>query len=194
MIIYLHGYNSAFDPESEKVKELAKIGGIVPVSYDSFDTFENIIASLKEMADPLPVYEFAFAGTSLGGFFAAHMGSRFHCPAILINPAVDPFAYLTPKVDQTFENHTTGEPRVLSKAAASSYEGKAITTLKFSYLPLILLDQDDEVFSSEATVQQLGQINTHTFEGGSHRFTHIKEAMPAITYYLNTYEFVHHCD
>ncbi|NCP84739.1 MAG: hypothetical protein GW823_07555 [Bacteroidetes bacterium] len=46
---------------------------------------------------------------------------------------------------------------------------------------LILLDLEDEVLDSRKTKEQLEKkYGVVTFEGGNHRFTHLKESLPLI--------------
>ena len=46
---------------------------------------------------------------------------------------------------------------------------------------MVLLDLADELLDSQATLDALGQHTTvHTFAGGSHRFSHMEEALPLI--------------
>jgi predicted esterase YcpF (UPF0227 family) len=193
MIIYLHGLNSAFDPTSDKVKLLSKIDEIHPLSYDSFDTFDNIskylMENIRENAE-----ELVFVGTSLGGFYSAHMASRLGLGSVIINPCYDPYEMLKGFVGQELENYKTNERRVFTQEALDSYEGQSIAHRKFKRLPLLLLDGGDESIDSDRTRTVLGRFDPIVFPGGNHRFAHMAEALPEIRKYFHYCSFAENVD
>lgn len=188
---YLHGFNSDADESSDKVKILKTIGEVILISYDSFDTYDNI---MKHLCGLIPEYSFAFGnaaiiGTSLGGFYAAELGKHLGYPCVMINPAWNPYAVLSPKCGQTLTNYKTGEVRTLGNETTESYVGRSFDTDRH-FFPLVLLDEGDESLDAKETLGKLTQMKciVEIFEGGSHRFEHMKEALPHIEGHM------HHCE
>ena len=68
-----------------------------------------------------------------------------------------------------------------------SYAGEALPTDPSAYpiAPRLLLDLGDELLDSTATLNSYGSfMQPLTFEGGSHRFEHMSEALDNIATYL----------
>lgn len=184
--VYMHGFNSAFDPTSEKIQELFKIGHVHGVTYNTFETYgkiyEEILPQVPEDADGL-----TFVGTSLGGYWAAVMARVFGCPSIIANPVVEPQVTLKKYVGKELFNYQTGEVKKLDAKVIESYP----TEVAFSnstddwFLPLVLLDMGDDVINSQKTRKLLSGYPMICWEEGNHRFEHMKEAVNPIQEYLN---------
>jgi len=85
--VYLHGFNSAYDPVAVKVQALRAIGEAEGVTYNTSNAYPRIFAELSEQ---IPRDEVVLVGTSLGGFWAAEMAKHFGMPSVIINPAIEP--------------------------------------------------------------------------------------------------------
>jgi predicted esterase YcpF (UPF0227 family) len=198
MIVYLHGFNSAFNPDSDKVRALSKIDEVYPLSYNSFDSHTNILYDLltktKHLSNPV------FVGTSLGGFYAASLASSFGSPCVLINPLVFGSFFRTAGAimkDVPMKNYVTGEQSVLTQTVLDSYATLSLIDCNYEYKPLLLLDMGDELLDSYETRETLKDIVSPSsiyYSGGSHRFDHIDDALPAIQSYLNNCVYVSHLD
>lgn len=191
MFIYLHGLNSAFDPNSDKVKLLSTLDEVHPLTYGSFDTFGNIVThimdNIKENAE-----ELYFVGTSLGGFYAAYMGRNLAFGSVMINPCYEPYEMLKGHVGQKFENYKIKETRIFTQEALDSYKGKSIADMNIRRPPLVLVDASDEVIDSDRTKSVLSRFDPIIFPGGNHRFAHMAEALPEIKKYTDHCTFLEH--
>ena len=184
LFIYLHGFNSKGDPNSQKIKELQKLGETITIDYDSFGTFDSINSHLSEeikrisrsRKDQFTV----LAGTSLGGYWASVIGKKYGIPAVLINPAVQPQHSLKKHIGIEFENYKDGHLNTLAEDVPASY-----TDAPDAGMFLILLDRDDDVFDPKKTESWFTVNQVITFEGGSHRFEHMREALPEISRFVN---------
>jgi predicted esterase YcpF (UPF0227 family) len=185
--IYLHGFNSKGKPNSDKVQELRNLGPVQTVDYDSFALFESIrehlIAELSARFEQNPQANWVLIGTSLGGYWSATMANHFELPAILINPAIQPGRTLKRHVGLRIENFVTGEPNTLTQETVSSYPD-----IPTGGEYLILLDSADEALDPTATQKYYQHKPVLTFEGGSHRFAHMAEALPYIRRFLKGQE------
>lgn len=181
MILYLHGFNSAFDRENEKIAALAQVDEVMELSYDSYGKFGDVLEFLTGKVTGTT--DLKIVGTSLGGFFAAHLGRTLGVGSVIINPCFDPYAMLEDYVGKSFVNYKTGEERTLTPEVGHSYQGRSIEGLDFPRPPLVLLDAADELLDSAEAARALANWPIRVFPGGSHRFEHIHEAMPELRAY-----------
>jgi len=188
--VYIHGFNSAPNQNSDKVTELIAAGYDVQcVGYDSFSSYEKAINAISSQIDKDHVDDLVFIGTSLGAYYSAAFGSMYSRPFILINPAIDPRSYFNKRIGKTYTNYkqsftTTGIKTVYAHIA-TSYEHTLYDLLKNSkYKPLLLLDAGDEIFDSFSTASNIDSYLTKIFEFGNHRFSHMKQSIPYVKEYL----------
>jgi uncharacterized protein len=193
LYIYLHGFNSAFDPEIQKVRELATIGEVIGITYNSFGTYQEIF---EEISSQVPDRDdIIFVGTSLGGFWAAEMARHFGLPSVIINPCYDPYSMLRKYVGTLQTNYYTAETNVLTNEVVETYPvGLKGYDRTFTFLPLVLLDMADEVIDSFETIQTLDGFPIRSWAGGNHRFEHMSEAVLEIKSYANTCNFIEDID
>ena len=181
-ILYLHGLNSAFNPNNEKVLELEKIGEVIAFSYDSLSSpasIEKVISTFIVEADIE-----ALAGTSYGGYWAMILGKKFKLPSIAINPAIEPKHALTRAVIKNkgiFVNYVTGACETMQVGV--QWEFKKVCA-DFEPMPLIAVDLEDEVIDSHKTIESIG-VPVIAYAGGSHRFDHMKSFAEHVRVYLS---------
>lgn len=190
MIAYLHGFNSDVDHNNEKVVALRKSFGdaLVQISYDSFAPRDGILNAVYD-AVKTNIHDVVFMGTSLGAYFAMECGRIYNRPSVGINLACDPYSFFGKiESDKEYVNYVNGKVSKLSQQSICSYFGKQLSTVKsdYGYVPMILLDSDDEVFSSADTFSRFSDFGPHIFSGGNHRFSHISEAVELIRTYANS--------
>lgn len=186
MIVYLHGFNSRGDFYNDKVVALSKISEVQPISYDSFDSRDNIIkyliAQCKDIEDPI------FVGTSLGAYYASILARHFSAPSILINPCINPTETLSDFVNQKILNFKLYEKRVLSIENWLSYENQPLLNEgeKYEFKPLILLAKDDELIDFKQSQIYFGDFDIYVTEGGGHRFESFDEVFNAVSFYVSS--------
>ena len=184
--VYLHGFNSAAKQHSPIVVALTQaFGPTIQVTYDSFAKYQEV---QQQILSHLPENEtFLLTGTSLGGFWAATLGKLLNMPSVAFNPATNPEQQLRHHVGIRLTNFVTGFSNTLSNDTLESYRDKDLFScvLKSMIRPLILLDADDEVFSSNATYEMFRSFgNIYIYPGGSHRFQNIDAAISRIKTYV----------
>lgn len=178
--VYLHGFNSAYDPLSTKVQALSTLGEVIGITYNTFGTYDEIFSEIESQ---VPNEEVVFVGTSLGGFWAAEMAKHFGMPSVIINPCLDPNTALRKYIDEPHLNYVTGDCMTLTEAAVNSYQTEVSSDTAF--LPLVLLDMGDEVIDSFETREALYGFPMVHYAGGSHRFEHMEDALEDISEYVN---------
>lgn len=183
--IYFHGFNSAPNPESSKIKELEKLGAVEFIRYNSFDSYDAIFESIESQLDQLiesdKSLDFLLIGTSLGGFWAATMSAHTGLAAVLINPSINPANSLERYVGIEFVNYVTGSTdRMEAHVPSTYYPIPPFGTF------IVLLDKGDDVFDEAKTRYKFKEnVPVISFAGGSHRFEHMKEALPSIKKFYN---------
>jgi predicted esterase YcpF (UPF0227 family) len=173
-ILYLHGYASEFNPESDKVRALGALGTVTGINLDYTRPFDQVLSSVRlaVQSDQIDLV----VGTSMGGFTASHAG----VPFVAINPAIQPrvslLKYLGDFAGYNGQNwHLTAD--VVAQLPDFNTQGSG----------LILLDQADELLDSEATRAALcGYYPVLMFPGGNHRFSHMPESVNSIRFFYNT--------
>ena len=174
-VLYIHGWGSRFDANSDKIAELSKVYKVFGVSIQYTDPLAKIQENLY---NALVSFEVDFlVGTSMGGYMAHATGNRYSIPYVMINPAIDPAITLLKYVGSGLDHY--GSPYELTEAQC-----KTFPAISESNVPgLLLLDMDDDVIDANKTAQiflNSEQVQTYTWKNGSHRFDHMKDAVPII--------------
>lgn len=198
-IIYLHGFNSAsLDLNGnlligkEKLLVMRDFCAEKNILFDTpnvdYRDFQSIVEDLlfkwNEYLDQ--GHEVFFMGSSLGGFASEYLAMKTGSKAIMINPAISP-SRLLPQFVGVTENFETHEPYQWDQSHCEQYR-RYEQELAYTNQALnrtILLDMGDELLDSAKTLSKYQAIaKVVTFQGGSHSFEHIREALPAIEHTL----------
>lgn len=168
-VLYCHGFASSFDPGKPKIRELERIAPVRGVTVDyarnPFEAFNAHLDALKGAENPLIV------GTSLGGFFAAWVGSELDLPFVTINPAIRPFSSLRAYLGEGVTHF--GAPFTLTEGVVDAYRDLPFRT---DGPGQVVLEMGDEVISSHESLNGVcDQLPVRTIPGGSHRFDHMRE-------------------
>ena len=188
-LVYFHGFNSEYNPESNKIKELSVLGEVYGITYDTTMPYYDVCSFLREELSRRKLTDAIYVGTSLGGFWASKMASLFGNPSIIMNPCYDPGNMLKKYVG-IVHNHVSGEEKEFSSKTVESYEGRKLQDFKFDFLPLLLLDENDAILDSSTTQKVLSSLPNVFFTGGSHRFNHTNQALQHISAYISRCSFV----
>jgi predicted esterase YcpF (UPF0227 family) len=182
-ILYLHGFNSAYDPNSAKLKTLEEISDLICPTYNTFgdakDLEKELLAHVDEHEPDI------IAGCSLGGYWAGRLSSKCNSLGVMINPSINPKVSLKRALGE-HKNFVTGEKKVLTEEIIASYD----SLLNYhADSGLVLLDMADELLDAYDSKKRLEPIyQVVTFDGGSHRFSHMKESLEHIENALFSYQ------
>lgn len=177
-ILYIHGFGSKYDPEHEKIKALETLGVMCGVDLDYTRGFRNCFEIVLE--EVLAQHIDLIVGTSMGGYMAAHVGAETGVPFVALNPAISPSNSL-----QQWIGHNTahdGTEFILTDSIVANYPD-----IIEEGCGLVIVETGDEVISASNTISKLAKVfKVAIFPGGSHRFTHIENALPLITEHYTT--------
>lgn len=177
-ILYVHGFGSKVDPRSDKRIALANIADVDAVAPDYSAPYPDVIATVTPYLDKADL----LLGTSMGGFLVTRLSELTGKPFVAVNPVLDPQKTLS-KYIGTHQDHV-GRTFTLTEQAVSTYP----VFLPSSQKGMVLLDLGDELLDSQQTKAALEPLMpVHVFEGGSHRFSHMQEALPLIETFIQTF-------
>ena len=194
-IIYLHGFNSAsLDLEADLLISKEKLQVLEQfcsqkdilfytpnVDYRDFEGIvEDMLFQWNQYLDQS--YDVIFMGSSMGGFTSEYLAMKTGCKAIMINPVIIASELLSQFMGVT-ENYETAQPYQWDQQHCNQYieYEKAIQNSPQAVDRTLLLDMADELIDSNNTVLVYkDKANVVTYDGGSHSFEHIKQALPVI--------------
>jgi len=195
-IIYLHGFNSASLDLSGKLltskEKLVVLNRFceqqqIPFCTPNVDyrNFTQIISDLLDLFKQLSSqgYQVLFMGSSLGGFTSEYMAMKTQSKAIMINPAISPSTLLVQFIGCS-ENFETKQAYDWQQQHCEQYIEFESELANYSGTPInrtLLLDMADELLDSNLTLKKYKNCaNVFTYQGGSHSFEHIEQALPEI--------------
>ncbi|OUS14138.1 hypothetical protein A9Q89_01340 [Gammaproteobacteria bacterium 53_120_T64] len=185
-LLYIHGFNSS--PDSDKARQtrvwLAEnrpditfvCPFLSPFPARAMAQLETVIADLSGA-----IY---FAGSSMGGFYAAYLAAKYHSRGVLINPAVRPWLgreYLLG--DQA--NYHTGEVHRIEQAHLDELQAFDVEPVIEPTNLLVLLQTGDEVLDYRLAVDKYSDSQLVVESGGDHGFIGFERHLPAIIDFLS---------
>jgi predicted esterase YcpF (UPF0227 family) len=176
-ILYLHGFNSAFDASSSKVQQLTRLTGVSNVVGIDFPYHcEELVPRLDAVVHRLNETneEVVIAGTSLGGFFARYLANRHVKRLITINPSLEPWLTLQRAIGVEQQNFKTGERYVIAKEWLEGLSQLAVNRIQVPAFTVISLD-DEVLHYDAAAMQRLNDESQVVMTSGGHRL----EVLPA---------------
>lgn len=172
-LIYLHGFNSS--PESYKARvlqsfmherglaEYLAIPEIPPVPVEAIEMLLNLTQSTKTTNNV------AFAGSSLGGFYATWLAERFGSKAVLINPAVRPHVLLEKYLGEN-TNYYTSERWVLDESHIQQFGELEVEYITNPDRYLVMLQTGDETLDYQHAAAKYADCQVVIEQGGDHSF------------------------
>ncbi len=186
-LLYLHGFRSS--PRSAKARQVAAWMAahrpdVVWWCPQLPPSPREAVALLEAGIAGWPRDRMAVIGSSLGGFYATVIAERTGCPAVLLNPAVEPARDLAAHIGEQTAFHDPGthfhfraeyvdELRALAPAAITRPE---------RYCALIA--KGDEVLDwREMSARYAGAAVT-LLEGGDHALSDFDAHLPDLLHFL----------
>ena len=191
-IIYLHGFQSS--PMSKKGQQLQQYCTNVEHADvhlpDLNKPPEHVLRDISKLIESLPLDQGRLVGSSLGGFYATYLVAKYGCPAVLINPAMQPW--------QLFED-LFGIEQIPLKVTDSwtldadqlqQLQSIADTKLKHADKILVLLQRGDEVLDYRQAQRYYNAAQPSalilTDADGNHAMDDFEEKLPFVLRFLST--------
>ena len=191
-IIYLHGFQSS--PMSKKGQQLEQYCTNVEHADvhlpDLNKPPEHVLRDISKLIESLPLHQVRLVGSSLGGFYATYLVAKYGCPAVLINPAMQPW--------QLFED-LFGIEQIPLKVTDSwtldadqlqQLQSIADTKLKHADKILVLLQRGDAVLDYRQAQRYYNAAQPSalilTDADGNHAMDDFEEKLPFVLRFLST--------
>ncbi len=183
MILYLHGLNSA--GTAGKAITLRESLAPIPVVSPSYPAHrpKQAVAELSQLIEELIKKDpkLMIVGSSMGGFYGQYLARQFPVTQlIMINPALQPWELLDQREGEQ-QNFVTGERYLLTKEEIQQTRNYEIKAINDGMPTTLFLDRGDETIDYQVAADMYrdsGELKI--FEGGDHRFQHMKEVIAYI--------------
>lgn len=187
-LLYLHGFRSS--PQSAKARQMA--AHMAAEHPEVHWWCPQLPPSPRAAMDLLlqgihdwPRHSMAVVGSSLGGFYATHVAQHTGCPAVLLNPAVDPARDLAKYIGEQTSWHDPAEhfyfrPEYVDELRA--LECGPLTQLE-RYLPIIA--KGDEVLDWREMQARYAGAQVLLLEGGDHALSDFERHLPQVLAFLH---------
>ena len=172
-LIYIHGFISS--PQSFKAQQL---GAYIATRHPSIEYFVPQLAN-----NPSEAYRqvdelvqnclqqhtgaLGLVGSSLGGFLATAMAERYHLPAVLVNPAVQPHNFAEHFIG-AHHNPYTGVDFSLFQTDIDALRDMVVAPKAGRYW--VLVQEADEVLDYRHAVDFYRDSKVTVEAGGDHSF------------------------
>ncbi len=130
----------------------------------------------------------AVVGSSLGGFYASVLAQRHGCPAVLLNPAVDPARDLAAHIGEQTTFHDPSErfffrAEFVDELRTLASEGVAGPRHCFA-----VIAKGDEVLDWREMAARCAGCRVKLLEGSDHGLSDFDEHLPDILHFLQLTE------
>lgn len=182
MIIYIHGFGSSgHGGKATLFREYFEEEVLAPsLSYVpnlAIDTLEQLIEMFLEKNETV-----GLVGSSLGGYYAIHLATKYDLKAVLINPAIYPYKTLD-KIGMAMNYHD-GTAFEVTDSHMQSLKFLEVNEIENQENFLVLLQTEDEVLDYTQAVEKLPEAEFIIEEGGNHSFENIESYFRKISLFL----------
>lgn len=195
-LIYLHGLDS--DANATKGKLLADYcqqhyPNITVMRPDLNRSPSEVVEKVTALINESPK-ETLLVGSSLGGYFATFLSNTLGCPALLINPSIQPHISLqrfslNDEHSELSENqtiYTTLGGWQMTRADLDWFAAHSLTEVTYPKRVLAVVKSGDELLNPELAIDFYTQHGAEVIvqAGGDHRFSdfaeHISKLLPKL--------------
>ena len=187
-LLYLHGFRSS--PRSFKAELLRQwlarhrpalhwwCPQLPPSPREALALIESGIAAW-------PAGQWAVCGSSLGGFYATAVAERHGCPAVVINPAVDPARDLTAYIGEQTAWHDPQERFFFRAEFVPELRALTCGPLTRPERYLAIVAQGDELLDWREMSARYAGTHLHVLPGSDHALSDFEQHLPLLLDFLN---------
>jgi predicted esterase YcpF (UPF0227 family) len=177
-LLYLHGFRSS--PQSAKARQVAAwVASTRPDLHwwcpqlppSPAQAVRDVMAGLADW----PRDTMAVIGSSLGGFYATVVAERLGCPAVLLNPAVEPARDLAAWIGETTSWHS-GERIFFRPEYVEELRALRPERITRSERYFAVIAKGDEVLDWREMAQRYAGCRLKLIEGGDHALSDFSQA------------------
>jgi uncharacterized protein len=186
-LLYLHGFRSS--PQSTKARRLHAwmtthrpdvhwwCPQLPPSPAAAIALVEAGIAAWPKAA-------MAVVGSSLGGFYATVLAERHGCPALLLNPAVDPARDLAAYIGEQAAFHDPAERFYFRPGYVDELRSLTPPAITRPQRYGAVIAQGDEVLDWREMAGRYAGAQLRVLEGGDHALSDFDAHLPFVTGFL----------
>jgi len=190
-LLYLHGFRSS--PASSKARSMAAwlaahrpdvhwwCPQLPPSPADAWALVRDCIASW-------PAAEMAVVGSSLGGFYATAVAEATGCPAVLLNPAVDPARDLARHIGEQTQFHAPEETFIFGPEFIDELRALTVPAITRPARYAAVIAQGDAVLSWQEMTGRYPGAQIKLLPGSDHGLSDFDDHLPFVL------EFLQLCD
>ena len=182
-LVYIHGFNSSSASLKGQLLQQAVQASGCDIQLVAPDLpFEpgkaiNLLQQVVEQA--LERSRIMLIGSSLGGYYATYLAEQYRCHAVLVNPAVRPYALLDSYLGMQ-KNIYTHEEYILTAAHIDQLKALEVQRITRPARYLLMLQTGDEVLDYRQALEKYQGSEQVVIEGGDHGFQNFSEYIERI--------------
>ena len=188
-IIYLHGFKSSpLSIKGQQLDEYCRNHSSNNVYLPDLNQHpQMVLDQISQLIEELP--DVGLVGSSLGGFYATQLVAKYGVPAVLINPAMRPWALFRELFGMKHIPLKVTEQWTLDHAQLDHLEAIAVPIVQDADKIMVLLQQGDEIldyreaerYYSAAPHSSLIMTEMH----GNHAMDNFADKIPMILEFLS---------
>jgi predicted esterase YcpF (UPF0227 family) len=186
-LLYLHGFRSS--PRSAKAEKMA---AVVKARHPAVHWWcpqlppspREAMAQLMEGIQGWPKGNMAVVGSSLGGFYATWLASQTGCPAVLLNPAVDPARDLARYIGEQTDWHDPLQTFYFRPEYVQELRDLQAGPLPHPERFYALIAKGDEVLDWREMSARYAGAQGRLLEGGDHALSDFDTHIDAVLTFL----------
>ena len=187
-MLYLHGFRSS--PQSFKAQRLqAWLAAHRPLLHWCCPQLpaspREAMALIEATLAGWPAGRFAVAGSSLGGFYATAAAEAHGCPAVLLNPAVNPARDLAAYIGEQTAFHDPHERFFFRPEFVDELRALAVLAITRPERYFAVIAKGDEVLDWHEMVGHYPGARILLLEGSDHALSDFDDHLPAVLRFLN---------
>jgi len=188
-LLYLHGFRSS--PRSAKAQRMAQWAQhqAQPLTWlcpQLPPSPAEALALVQGLIQDWPS-SMAVVGSSLGGYYAAHVGAIRQCPTVLLNPAACPARDLQHHLGEQTSWHDPALQFEFTSAHVDELKAWQVgpgTPYPDARATLAVIATGDEVLDWQEMVSRYGHGRVHLIQGSDHGLTDFEQHLPVIEAFL----------
>jgi predicted esterase YcpF (UPF0227 family) len=183
-LLYLHGFRSS--PRSFKAQRMERA---IRERHPAVTWWcpqlpaspQAAIRMVREVIAQWPPSRMAVVGSSLGGFYATWVAEETGCPAVLLNPAVDPARDLARYIGEQTAWHDPAEHFYFAPEYVDELRALARGPVRHPERYFAVIAKGDEVLDWREMTGRYPGVRLKLLEGGDHALSdfdqHIDEVL-----------------
>lgn len=187
-LLYLHGFRSS--PQSFKARRLQAwiqvhrpkltwwCPQLPPSPQAAWQLLEQGIANW-------PSQTMAVVGSSLGGFYATAVAEAKGCPAVLLNPAVDPARDLRGHIGEQAQFYNPSEHFDFRVEYIAELQSLTVLQITRPERYAAIIAKGDELLDWREMTGRYPGAHIRLIEGGDHALSDFDDHLPFLLQFLN---------